>query len=182
MQKFHATTILTVKKGDQVAMGGDGQVTLGDAIMKADAMKIRQLGGGKVLAGFAGSSADAFALMERFESQLKESPGNLTRAATELAKQWRMDKALRQLEALLTVTDGKVALLISGTGDVIQPTDGIIGIGSGGNYAIAAARALVQNSDLSAEAIVKEALTIAGGIDIYTNTNIIVESLDRPPT
>ena len=179
MQKFHATTILTVEKGDQVAMGGDGQVTLGDAIMKADAMKIRKLGNDKVLAGFAGSSADAFALMERFEAQLKDSPGNLTRAAIELAKQWRMDKALRQLEALLTVTDGKASLLISGTGDVIQPTDGIIGIGSGGNYAIAAARALVQHSELSAEEIVKEALSIAGGIDIYTNTNIIVETLPR---
>lgn len=177
MQKFHATTILTVQKGDQVAMGGDGQVTLGDAIMKADAMKIRKLGGGKILAGFAGSSADAFALMERFEAQLKDSPGNLTRAATELAKQWRMDKALRQLEALLTVTDGQSSLLVSGTGDVIQPTDGIIGIGSGGNYAIAAARALVQHSALSAKEIVQEALTIAGGIDIYTNTNIVVESL-----
>ena len=179
MQKFHATTILTVEKGDQVAMGGDGQVTLGDAIMKADAMKIRKLGNGKVLAGFAGSSADAFALMERFEAQLKDSPGNLTRAAIELAKQWRMDKALRQLEALLTVTDGKASLLISGTGDVIQPTDGIIGIGSGGNYAIAAARALVQHSELSAAEIVKEALSIAGGIDIYTNTNVIVETLPR---
>ena len=177
MQKFHATTILTVEKGDQVAMGGDGQVTLGDAIMKADAMKIRKLGGGKVLAGFAGSSADAFALMERFEAQLRDSPNNLTRAATELAKQWRMDKAHRQLEALLTVTDGKVSLLVSGTGDVIQPTDGIIGIGSGSNYAIAAARALVNHSSLSAPEIVTEALTIAGGIDIYTNTNITVEEL-----
>jgi ATP-dependent HslUV protease subunit HslV len=179
MQKFHATTILTVEKGDQVAMGGDGQVTLGDAIMKADAKKIRKLSGGKVLAGFAGSSADAFALMERFEAQLKDSPNNLTRAATELAKQWRMDKALRQLEALLTVTDGKASLLVSGTGDVIQPTDGIIGIGSGSNYAIAAARALVKHSTLSAAEIVKEALTIAGGIDIYTNTNIVVETLSR---
>lgn len=182
MQKFHATTILTVEKGDQVAMGGDGQVTLGDAIMKADAKKIRKLGGGKVLAGFAGSSADAFALMERFEAQLKDSPNNLTRAATELAKQWRMDKALRQLEALLTVTDGKVSLLVSGTGDVIQPTDGIIGIGSGSNYAIAAARALVNHSSLSAQEIVTEALTIAGGIDIYTNTNIAVETLSREST
>ncbi len=179
MQKFHATTILTVQKGDQVAMGGDGQVTLGDAIMKADAMKIRKLGGGKILAGFAGSSADAFALMERFEAQLKDSPGNLTRAATELAKQWRMDKALRQLEALLTVTDGKASLLVSGTGDVIQPTDGIIGIGSGGNYAIAAARALLKHSNLSPKEIVQEALSIAGGIDIYTNTNIVVETLSR---
>lgn len=181
MHKFHATTILTVEKGNQVAMGGDGQVTLGDAIMKADAMKIRKLGNGKVLAGFAGSSADAFALMERFELQLKDSPNNLTRAATELAKQWRMDKALRQLEALLTVTDSRVSLLISGTGDVIEPADGIIGIGSGGNYAIAAARALRLHSDLTAEQIVREALTIAGGIDIYTNTNIVVQTLTREP-
>ena len=179
MQKFHATTILTVEKDDQVAMGGDGQVTLGNAVMKADAMKIRKVGGGKVLAGFAGSSADAFALMERFDAQFKESPGNLTRAAIELAKQWRLDKALRQLEALLTVTDGKVSLLISGTGDVIQPTDGVLGIGSGGNFAIAAARGLIKHSDLSAEEIVREALTIAGGLCIYTNTNIVVETLPR---
>lgn len=158
-------------------MGGDGQVTLGSAVMKADAMKIRKLLNGKVLCGFAGSSADAFALMERFEAQLKDSPNNIVRAATELAKQWRMDKALRQLEALLTVTDGKHTLLVSGTGDVIQPTDGIVGIGSGGNFAIAAARALKRHADLSAEEIVREALTIAGEIDIYTNTNIVVEKI-----
>ena len=178
--KIHATTILTVHQGDTVAMGGDGQVTLGTAVMKADAMKIRKLLEGRVLCGFAGSSADAFALMERFESQLKESPNNIVRAATELAKQWRMDKMLRQLEALLTVTDGKHTLLISGTGDVIQPTDGIVGIGSGGNYAIAAARALKAHSELSAAEIVREALTIAGGIDIYTNTNIVVEGINCP--
>jgi len=178
--KIHATTILTVHQGDRVAMGGDGQVTLGNAVMKADAMKIRKLLDGKVLCGFAGSSADAFALMERFEVQLKESPNNLVRAATELAKMWRMDKMLRQLEALLTVSDGKNTLLVSGTGDVIQPTDGIVGIGSGGNYAIAAARALKQHSQLSAPEIVREALTIAGGIDIYTNTNIVVEELATP--
>lgn len=178
--KIHATTILTVHQGDSVAMGGDGQVTLGTAVMKADAMKIRKLLEGRVLCGFAGSSADAFALMERFESQLKDSPNNIVRAATELAKQWRMDKMLRQLEALLTVTDGKHTLLISGTGDVIQPTDGIVGIGSGGNYAIAAARALKAHSELSATEIVREALTIAGGIDIYTNTNIVVEGINCP--
>lgn len=178
--KIHATTILTVHQGDTVAMGGDGQVTLGTAVMKADAMKIRKLLEGRVLCGFAGSSADAFALMERFESQLKDSPNNIVRAATELAKQWRMDKMLRQLEALLTVTDGKHTLLISGTGDVIQPTDGIVGIGSGGNYAIAAARALKAHSELSAAEIVREALTIAGGIDIYTNTNIVVEEMNCP--
>lgn len=178
--KIHATTILTVHQGNTVAMGGDGQVTLGTAVMKADAMKIRKLLEGRVLCGFAGSSADAFALMERFESQLKDSPNNIVRAATELAKQWRMDKMLRQLEALLTVTDGKHTLLISGTGDVIQPTDGIVGIGSGGNYAIAAARALKAHSELSAAEIVREALTIAGGIDIYTNTNIVVEEIICP--
>jgi ATP-dependent HslUV protease subunit HslV len=175
--KIHATTILTVHHGDEVAMGGDGQVTLGSAVMKADAMKIRKLLNGKVLCGFAGSSADAFALMERFEAQLKDSPNNIVRAATELAKQWRMDKALRQLEALLTVTDGNHTLLVSGTGDVIQPTDGIVGIGSGGNFAIAAARALKRHASLSAEEIVREALTIAGEIDIYTNTNIVVEKI-----
>lgn len=176
--KIHATTILTVEKDGKVAMGGDGQVTLGTAVMKADAMKIRKLLDGKVLVGFAGSSADAFALMERFEVYLKDSPKNITRAATELAKQWRMDKALRQLEALLLTTDGSTILLVSGTGDVISPTDGVAGIGSGGNYAIAAARALKQHSALPAEEIVKEALTIAGGIDIYTNTNIVVETID----
>lgn len=177
--KIHATTILTVQQGAEVAMGGDGQVTLGNAIMKADAQKIRKLLGGKILCGFAGSSADAFALMERFEAQLKDSPSNMVRAATELAKQWRMDKALRQLEAMLTVTDGKTILLVSGTGDVIQPTDGVVAIGSGGNFAIAAARALKKHSQLSAENIVREALTIAGDIDIYTNTNIVVETINH---
>ena len=180
--KIHATTILTVQVDDVVAMGGDGQVTLGNAVMKSDAMKIRKLHNGRVLCGFAGSSADAFALLERFEAHLKDSPNNIVRAATDLAKQWRMDKALRQLEALLTVTDGQHTLLLSGTGDVIQPTDGIVGIGSGGNYAIAAARALKQHSQLSAAEIVREALTIAGQIDIYTNTNIVVEELSARPT
>ena len=178
--KFHATTILTVHQGNKIAMGGDGQVTMGNAVMKADAMKIRRLLGGKVLCGFAGSSADAFALLERFEAKLKDSPNNLTRAAIELAKQWRTDKALRQLEALLVVTEGEKILLVSGTGDVIEPTDGIVAIGSGGNYATAAARALKKHSQLSASEIVREAMTIAGGIDIYTNTNIIVEEIDCP--
>lgn len=176
--KLHATTILAVQTDDCVAVGGDGQVTLGTSVMKADAVKIRKLLDGKVLCGFAGSSADSFALLERFEKFLKESPNNLARAATELAKQWRMDKMLRQLEALLIVTDGKVTLLVSGTGDVIQPTDGIAAIGSGGNYAIAAARALKQHTQMSAEEIVKEALMIAGSIDIYTNQNIVVEKLN----
>ena len=178
--KIHATTILTVQHAGKVAMGGDGQVTLGSAVMKSDAMKIRKLLDGRVLCGFAGSSADAFALLERFEGQLKDSPNNIPRAATELAKQWRMDKALRQLEALLTVTDGRHTLLVSGTGDVIQPTDGVVGIGSGGNYAIAAARGLKKHGTLSAEEIVRESLTIASEIDIYTNSNIVVEQLECP--
>ena len=161
-------------------MGGDGQVTLGSAIMKADATKIRKLLDGKVLCGFAGSTADAFALLERFEEHLKDSPNNVPRAAIELAKRWRMDKALRQLEAMMTVTDGNHTLLLSGTGDVIQPTDGIVGIGSGANFAVAAARALKKHSSLSAREIVEEAMTIAGDIDIYTNSNIIVEELDCP--
>ncbi len=179
--KMHATTILTVRKDGVVAMGGDGQVTLGTSIMKGDATKIRKLLDGKVLCGFAGSTADAFALLDRFEGHLKDSPSNIIRAATELAKQWRMDKALRQLEALLTVTDGKYILLVSGTGDVIQPTDGIIAIGSGGNYATAAARALQRHSDLSAADIVRESMKIAGEIDIYTNDSIIVEQIECTP-
>lgn len=158
-------------------MGGDGQVTLGTAIMKADAVKIRPLLDGQVLCGFAGTSADAFALMERFEEKLKDYPSNVPRAATELAKDWRTDRALRRLEALMAVADGKCTLLVSGTGDVIQPTDGIVGIGSGGNYAIAAARALIGHSTLSAGEIVRAALEIAAAIDIYTNTNIHVEEL-----
>ncbi|MCE9526931.1 MAG: ATP-dependent protease subunit HslV [Planctomycetales bacterium] len=177
MEKFHATTILTVRHGGIVAIGGDGQVTLGTAIMKADAMKIRKLKDGSVLCGFAGSSADAFALLERFEAKLKDFPGNVPRAATELAKEWRTDRALRRLEALMIVADAKNSLLVSGTGDVIQPTDGIIGIGSGGNYAVAAARALRAHSQLSASDIVREALSIAADIDIYTNKNIVVEEL-----
>jgi ATP-dependent HslUV protease subunit HslV len=177
MDNFHATTILTVRHGGQVAIGGDGQVTLGTAIMKADAMKIRKLKEGSVLCGFAGSSADAFALLERFEAKLKDFPGNVPRAATELAKEWRTDRALRRLEALMIVADAKNSLLVSGTGDVIQPTDGIIGIGSGGNYAVAAARALRAHSQLGASEIVREALSIAADIDIYTNKNIVVEEL-----
>ena len=176
--KFHATTILTVRRDGLVAMGGDGQVTLGTAVMKADAVKIRRLMDDKVLCGFAGASADAFALMERFEQKLKDYPSNVARAATELAKEWRTDRALRRLEALMTVADVKGTLLVSGTGDVISPSDGIVGIGSGGNYAIAAARALLNNTDMEAEAIVRESLQIASEIDIYTNSNIVVEVLE----
>jgi ATP-dependent HslUV protease, peptidase subunit HslV len=175
--KSHSTTILTVRHKGIVAIGGDGQVTLGTAIMKADAMKIRRLMEGKVITGFAGASADAFALLERFEAKLKDYPQNVPRAATELAKDWRTDRALRRLEALLAVVDARSTLLVTGNGDVIQPTDGVLGIGSGGNYAVAAARALMAESQLSASEIVRKALEIAAGIDIYTNTNIVVEEL-----
>ena len=176
--QLHATTILTVRHKGQVAMGGDGQVTLGTAIMKGDAVKVRRLGEGKVLCGFAGGSADAFALLERFEAKLKEYPANMPRAATELAKEWRTDRVLRRLEALLTIADARHTLLVSGTGDLIQPTDGLCGIGSGGNYALAAARALVAHTDLSAGRIVQIALEIAADIDIYTNHHILVEELE----
>lgn len=176
--EFHATTILTVRQAGRVAMGGDGQVTLGTTIMKADAMKIRRLRDGAVLCGFAGASADAFALMERFEAKLKDYPANMPRAATELAKEWRMDRALRRLEALMVVADARSTLLVSGTGDVIQPTDGIVGIGSGGSYAVAAARALMAHSTLSAAEIVQRSLEIAADIDIYTNRNIVVEEME----
>jgi ATP-dependent HslUV protease, peptidase subunit HslV len=176
--QLHATTILTVRHQNRVAMGGDGQVTLGAAIMKADAVKIRRLLDGSVLCGFAGGSADAFALLERFEAKLKEYPANVPRAATELAKEWRTDRALRRLEALMAVADRKFTLLVSGTGDVIQPSDGIVGIGSGGNYALAAARALVAHSSLDTSSIVRTALGIAASIDIYTNANIVVEELE----
>jgi ATP-dependent HslUV protease, peptidase subunit HslV len=171
------TTILTVRHQGKVALGGDGQVTLGNSVMKADANKIRKLTGGNVLCGFAGSSADAFALLERFEAKLKDNPGNMPRAATELAKEWRTDRALRRLEALMIVADAKSSLLVSGTGDVIQPTDGIIGIGSGGTVAVAAAKALAGHSSLPASDIVREALRIAGEIDIYTNQHIAVEEI-----
>ncbi len=175
--EIHATTILTVRHDGVVAMGGDGQVTLGSSIMKADATKIRRLLDDKVLCGFAGSSADSFALLERFEAKLKDFPANIPRAATELAKDWRMDRALRRLEAMLVVADDSHTLLVSGTGDVIQPTDGIVAIGSGGNYALAAARALAAHASLSAEKIVQQSLQIAASIDVYTNTNIVVEQL-----
>ena len=175
--KTHSTTILTVRRGAVVAMGGDGQVSLGDSIMKADANKIRRLMDGKVITGFAGASADAFALLERFETKLKDYPANVPRAATELAKEWRTDRVLRRLEALLVVVDARHTLLVTGNGDVIQPTDGVLGIGSGGNYAVAAARALLAHSKLDAAEIVRTALGIAAEIDVYTNANIVVEEL-----
>ena len=174
---IRATTVLTVRHGNRVAMGGDGQVSLGDTIVKADAVKIRRLSSGNVLVGFAGGAADAFALLERFEAKLKDHPANLPRAATELAKEWRTDRALRRLEALIAVADPTHTLLVSGTGDVIQPADGLLGIGSGGNFAVAAARALVAHSSLSAGEIVKTALEIAGDICVYSNQQIVLEEL-----
>jgi ATP-dependent HslUV protease, peptidase subunit HslV len=173
----HSTTILTVRHNGIVAMGGDGQVTVGNSIMKADAVKIRRLMDDKVITGFAGATADAFALLERFEAKLKDYPSNITRAATELAKDWRTDRALRRLEAMMVIVDAKHTLLVTGNGDVLQPADGVIGIGSGGNYAMAAARALLTHSSLNAAEIVRASLNIAAGIDVYTNTNIMVEEL-----
>jgi ATP-dependent HslUV protease subunit HslV len=175
--KLRSTTILTVRHNGRVAIGGDGQVSIGDTVMKADAVKIRSLADGRVIAGFAGGAADAFALLERFEAKLKDYPANMPRAATELAKDWRMDRALRRLEAMIAVVDAEHTLLVSGTGDVIQPTDGILGIGSGGNYAKAAAKALVAHSNLSAAEIVRTALEIAADICVYSNRNIVIEEL-----
>jgi ATP-dependent HslUV protease subunit HslV len=171
------TTILTVRRDGKVAIGGDGQVTLGSSVMKADANKIRKLLDGQVITGFAGSTADAFALLERFETKLKDYPSNIPRAATELAKEWRTDRALRRLEAMMIVVAASSTLLLSGTGDVIVPSDGILAIGSGGNYAMAAARALAAHSTLSATEIVREALQIAAEIDVYTNANVAIEEL-----
>jgi ATP-dependent HslUV protease subunit HslV len=175
---WHATTILSVRRQGRVAVGGDGQVTLGTTVMKADAVKIRKLLDGKVLVGFAGSAADGFALLERFESKLRDHPDNLLRASTELARLWRTDRLLRRLEALLVVADARHSLLLSGSGDVIQPTDGILATGSGGGYALAAARALAEHTELSAGQIVHASLRIAGTIDIYTNQHLTVEELE----
>jgi ATP-dependent HslUV protease subunit HslV len=174
---IHSTTILAVRREGRTAIGGDGQVTLGNVVMKSDAHKIRNLQDGRVLVGFAGASADAFALLERFEAKLKDFQGSVPRAATELAKDWRMDRNLRRLEAMMIALDRDHLLLVSGTGDVIQPTDGIAAIGSGGAYAQAAARALVLHSKLEAAAIVRAALEIAADLCIYTNRNIDVEEL-----
>src|SRR5947209_5539218 len=174
MTRWRSTTILAVRHKGNVALGGDGQVTLGSVVMKGDAHKIRRLNNGRVLTGFAGASADAFALLERFEAKLKDFQGNVARAATELAKDWRMDRNLRRLEAMMVVLDRDNLLLLSGTGDVIQPTDGIAAIGSGGPYAQAAARALTLHSNLSAGPIVRAALEIAADLCIYTNRNIEV--------
>jgi len=171
---FYATTILAVRRDGQVALGGDGQVTVGDTVMKSNAQKVRTLRGGKLLAGFAGAAADAFTLFEKFEEKLERFPGNMPKAAVELAKDWRSDRVLRRLEALLAVVDRTHGFVISGTGDIIEPDDGILAIGSGGAYALAAARALRDNTTLTPAEIVRKGLTIAGEICIYTNDNITV--------
>ncbi len=176
MTELHGTTILSVRRNGVVAVGGDGQVSLGNTVMKSNARKVRRLYDGKVLAGFAGGTADAFTLFERFEAKLQQY-GNLTRAAIELAKDWRTDRSLRRLEALLCVADAKNSFIVSGNGDVIEPEDDIMAIGSGGPYAQAAARALAQNTELDARAIVEKALGIAADICIYTNRNITIEEL-----
>lgn len=178
MSQLHATTILCVRRDGRVAIGGDGQVTMNDTVMKATATKIRSLAGGAILAGFAGGVADAFTLFEKFETQLERHPGNLVRAAVELARDWRSDRYLRRLEALLGVADRERSLLISGNGEVIEPDDGIIAMGSGGSYALAAARALSSDSDLAAPDLVRRSLEIAAGICVYTNENISVLELE----
>ena len=181
MEQFHGTTIVSVRRktsqGDQVAIGGDGQVTLGNIVIKGTARKVRRLYHGKVLAGFAGATADAFTLFERFEAKLEKHQGHLTRAAVELTKDWRTDRVLRKLEAMLAVADATTSLIITGNGDVLEPEDGVIAIGSGGAYAQSAAKALIDNTDLSAEQIVRKSLAIAGEICIYTNMNHTVEAL-----
>lgn len=177
MEQFEGTTIVSVRRGNTVVLGGDGQVTLGNTIMKANANKVRRLYHDRVLAGFAGGTADAFTLFERFEAKLEKHSGHLTRAAVELAKDWRTDRMLRRLEALLAVADKTSSLIISGNGDVIEPEDSLIAIGSGGPFAQAAARALMEHSELDAETIVKSSLNIAASICIYTNTNTTIEVL-----
>ncbi|MEE8388541.1 MAG: ATP-dependent protease subunit HslV [Acidiferrobacterales bacterium] len=178
MEQFRGTTILSVRKGNRVVIGGDGQVSMGDTIMKGNACKVRRLYKDKVIAGFAGGTADAFTLFERFEGKLDKHQGNLTRAAVELAKDWRTERSLRRLEALLAVADATASLIISGNGDVIEPEDGLIAIGSGGPYAQAAARALLSNTDLDARAVVEKSLEIAADICIYTNHNRAIEELE----
>jgi ATP-dependent HslUV protease, peptidase subunit HslV len=177
MQTFHATTILAVRKDGRVAIGGDGQVSIGDTVVKAKATKVRTLKGGRILAGFAGSVADAMTLFERLEEKLDRYPGNLTRAATELAKDWRSDRFLRRLEALLIVADQEHSFLVSGNGELIEPDDGILAIGSGGDFALAAARALVDIEGMSAREIVEKAMGIAADICVYTNRNLTLLEL-----
>jgi len=178
MEQFHGTTILSVRRAGKVALGGDGQVTLGNIVIKAGARKVRRLYQDRILAGFAGGTADAFTLFERFEAKLDKHQGNLMRSAVELAKDWRTDRILRRLEAMLAVADRTASLIITGSGDVLEPEHGLIAIGSGGPYAQAAARALLDNTELDAEAIVRKSLAIAADLCIYTNHNIVVEILE----
>ena len=176
-QSWHGTTILSVRKGDTVVIAGDGQVTLGDTVIKSNATKVRRIGDGSVITGFAGATADAFTLFERLEGKLEQYPGQLTRACVEMAKDWRTDRYLRRLEAMMAVADKDVSLVLTGTGDVLDPEDGLIGIGSGGNYALSAARALIDRDDMDAEAIARRAMAIAAGVCIYTNENVTIETL-----
>jgi ATP-dependent HslUV protease, peptidase subunit HslV len=178
MENYHGTTIVSVRRGKQVALGGDGQVTLGHIVVKSSARKVRKLYRDQVLAGFAGATADAFTLFERFEAKLEKHQGHLVRAAIELTKDWRTDRVLRRLEAMLAVADREASLIITGNGDVLEPEHGIVAIGSGGAYAQAAARALVQHTELPAHEVVKQSLVIAGEICIYTNQNHIIETLE----
>jgi ATP-dependent HslUV protease subunit HslV len=178
MEQFHGTTIVSARRDGKVALGGDGQVTLGNVVVKASARKVRRLYHDRILAGFAGGTADAFTLFERFEAKLDKHQGNLMRSAVELAKDWRTDRVLRRLEAMLAVADRECSLIITGMGDVIEPESGLVAIGSGGPYAQAAARALLENTQLDAESIVRKALSIAADLCIYTNQQIIVETLD----
>lgn len=179
MEQFHGTTILCVRRGNDVAIGGDGQVTLGNIVMKGTARKVRKLYQNKVLCGFAGGTADAFTLLDRFEAKLEKHQGNLLRASVEMAKDWRTDRVLRRLEAMLLVADKDATLVITGNGDVLEPEGGIGAIGSGGSYAQSAAKALIENTDLSPTEVVKKSLTIAGELCIYTNLNHIIETLDQ---
>jgi ATP-dependent HslUV protease subunit HslV len=178
MEQYHGTTILSVRRGNSVALGGDGQVTLGNIVVKATARKVRRLYNEQILAGFAGGTADAFTLFERFEAKLEQYQGNLLRAAVELAKDWRTDRALRRLEAMLSVADREHSLIITGNGDVLEPEYGLVAIGSGGAYAQSAARALLENTAMTPAEIVKKSLEIAGDLCIYTNQNHLIETLD----
>ena len=174
---WHGTTILSVRKAGSVVIAGDGQVSMGDTVIKSSARKVRRLGDGSVIGGFAGATADAFTLFERLESKLEQYPTQLTRACGELAKDWRTDRYLRRLEAMMAVADNKVSLILSGTGDVLEPDDGLIAIGSGGNYALAAARALIDRGDMNAEDVARQAMKIAADICIYTNDQVMIETL-----
>jgi ATP-dependent HslUV protease, peptidase subunit HslV len=175
--QWHGTTILCLRKGGRVVVAGDGQVTFGQTVLKANARKVRRLGDGSVIGGFAGATADAFTLFERLEAKLEKHPNQLTRACVELAKDWRTDRYLRRLEAMMAVADARSSLILSGNGDVLEPEDGLIGIGSGGPYALAAARALIDRDGMDAEAVARRAMEIAAGICIYTNANIVIEAL-----